>query len=86
MCRQALYLPDTIAMLLFCIQPSAESAKKVVWAGWPVGLGMWVEAEGRGCVLSSPGSRGRIVGRPLRSWHCVVVRINLRWLRFPTEV
>ena len=67
--RQALYLPDTTAMLLFCTQPSAELAKKVVWAGWRVGVGMWVESEGRGCVLSSPGSRGRIVGRQLRSRH-----------------
>lgn len=83
--KQVFYLPDTTAMLLFCTQPSAESAKKVVWAGWPVGLGMRVESEGRGGVLSSPGSRGRIVGRPLRSRHCVV-RINLRWLRSPAEV
>lgn len=85
MYRQALYLPDTTATSLLRTQPSAESAKKVVWAGWPVGLGMWVESEGRGGVLSSPGSRGRIVGRRLGSRH-FVVRVSLRWLRSPTEV
>lgn len=77
MTRQALYLPDTTATSLLCTQPSAESAKKVVWAGWPVGLGMRVESEGRGGVLSSPGSRGRIVGRRLGSRH-FVVRVSLR--------
>lgn len=85
MYRQALYLPETTATLLLCTHPRTESARKVVWAGWPVGLGMWVESEGRGGVLSSPGSRGRIVGRQLRSRH-FVVRISLRWLRSPTEM
>ena len=50
--RQVLYLPDTTATLRLCTQPRAESAKKVVRAGWAVGLGMWVVAEGRGaCFL-----------------------------------
>ena len=50
--RQVLYLPDTTATLLLCTQPRAESAKKVVRAGWAVGPGMRLEAEGRGaCFL-----------------------------------